>query len=323
MSPAQGPTNSGSSTESSILMGIPGFPGYAAASLGLVLKSHTGLALKTFELRTGKPGIGMVSQGKRVTIPLAVVVMDAFEESVSHHSRFIEHLDGDVNNCRLDNLRYSAFSEAPGERDIELDETVVLDSICEPGEVWADIPSSDGYLVSNHGRIRRTGSAKVRTPGTGINGFLSVIIRGKNVYLHRAVAELFVPKESPEDTCVNHRDGDLSNNHASNLLWCTYSYSANQRTPEKTQRKMHTRISKATKKYALKDMPGKYSRSLCLNLTEELHNELVVISEAIDQPLTAIFRHSIIEFVENYRARNVAPLRSWDIADTVDEDGEE
>ena len=303
-------------------MRIPGFPEYAASNLGMVIKVRTGLALKTFDLRTGKPGIGMLSQGKRVTIPLAVVVMNTFEESVSHHSRFIDHLDGDVHNCRLDNLRYSAFSEAPGERDIELDEAVVLDSICEPGEVWAVLPSSEGYLISNHGRIRRTGSAKVRTPGTGVNGFLSVIVRGKNVYLHRAVAELFVTKENPEETCVNHRDGDLSNNHASNLLWCTYSYSANQRTPEKTQRKTHSRVSRATREYVLKDMPGKYSRSLCLNLTEELHNELVGISEAIDQPLTAIFRHSIIEFVENYRANNVTPVKPWDIADTNDDDGE-
>ena len=306
----------------STLRGVPGFPGYYASNRGLVLKKSTGLVLKTTVLRSGKPAVGLLANGRRSLTPLATVIMDVFEGGTSHQSRYIEHIDGNVHNCDFDNLRYSAVAETPDSVDHDMEESVILDSICEPGEIWADLPSSAGYLISSHGRIRRKGSSKVRIPGNGVTGYLASPLRGKNVYAHRAVAEVFVPKDSPEKNCVTHLDGDRHNNHASNLAWCTYSQSATMRTPEKAPRKTHSRVSRATREYVLKDMPGKFSKSLCLSMTEEMHDDLVKISEDIDHPVTAIFRHAIIEFVENYRANNVAPVKPWDIADTNDDDGE-
>ena len=49
-----------------------------------------------------------------------------------------------------------------------------------------------------------------------INGY-------KNYYLHRIIASLFI--ENPNDLpCINHIDGDKTNNAISNLEWCTYSH---------------------------------------------------------------------------------------------------
>jgi hypothetical protein len=51
---------------------------------------------------------------------------------------------------------------------------------------------------------------------------LSVGNKQKRVSVHRLVAEYFLPVISGK-RFVNHKDGDKTNNHVSNLEWCTSS----------------------------------------------------------------------------------------------------
>ena len=48
----------------------------------------------------------------------------------------------------------------------------------------------------------------------------------KNRYIHRLVAESFLPNENeyPE---VDHKDGNISNNNVENLRWCTHLENVN------------------------------------------------------------------------------------------------
>lgn len=94
-------------------------------------------------------------------------------------------------------------------------------------EIWKDIPGYEGlYQASNYGNVRsmnynRTGQVRELKQNFK-NGYCFVLLRRKNCYVHRLIAETFLenPENKPQ---VNHIDGDKHNNHVSNLEWCTVS----------------------------------------------------------------------------------------------------
>lgn len=93
------------------------------------------------------------------------------------------------------------------------------------GEIWVPIECLGGrYAVSNLGNVRNQSSGCVLKPiKNKKSGFLYVSFHGnpkKKVYIHKAVAEAFVPNT---DGCmyVRHRNGDKSDNRSGNLEWHT------------------------------------------------------------------------------------------------------
>lgn len=104
-------------------------------------------------------------------------------------------------------------------------------------EIWEPIPYAESYQVSNLGSVRTVSRKvnssvqpcgfRVTTPknisifdnGRGYKVATTQIQRQKkNYYVHRLVAERYVPNplNLPE---VNHKDGDKSNNAFWNLEW--------------------------------------------------------------------------------------------------------
>jgi len=111
-------------------------------------------------------------------------------------------------------------------------------------EVWKQIDDFN-YEVSSHGNIKKIGhvpnDAEFLKGKKNIYGRLYIFITGyrvskrkreirypiskplfgpscERVYIHRAVAEAFIP--NPQNKrIVSHRDGNKSNNNVNNLYW--------------------------------------------------------------------------------------------------------
>jgi hypothetical protein len=108
-------------------------------------------------------------------------------------------------------------------------------------EIWKEIKGYEGlYEVSNFGNVRsldryvhtkgnglRLHRGKILTPETNKLGYKRLHASkdgvSKHLLVHRLVAEAFLPNYNNYPV-VNHKDENPSNNHVSNLEWCTYSY---------------------------------------------------------------------------------------------------
>ena len=109
------------------------------------------------------------------------------------------------------------------------------------GEIWRDVPSVPGVLVSSEGRVmfvpHREPMPKGGTrayggqPTFGVwnkaDARFIIIVQGKTYKVHRLVAEAFHGPAPFEDAVVMHSDENAANNRASNLEWGTQKQNLN------------------------------------------------------------------------------------------------
>ncbi len=99
-------------------------------------------------------------------------------------------------------------------------------------EIWnkvlyPDFSSKVNLWISNQGRIKSYRTKKIGgviLKGAYISNYNVIFVELKNgkrktLFVHKLVAEFFIPKSDEDKKYVIHRDYDLRNNFVNNLQW--------------------------------------------------------------------------------------------------------
>ena len=101
------------------------------------------------------------------------------------------------------------------------------------GEIWKEILGFPNYFVSNMGRVKKLSKRYKsfylinitynKISGYGYVSITNVSGKKKNISLARLVAHNFVDGYSEKNNTIDHKDGNKTNNCASNLEWVSQS----------------------------------------------------------------------------------------------------
>ena len=80
----------------------------------------------------------------------------------------------------------------------------------------------DDYEITTEGQVINKNNGHVLKPQPNGKGYLRVSIGGKLKFVHRLVAEKYIPNPNNYKQ-VNHKDGNKLNNSVDNLEWVTKS----------------------------------------------------------------------------------------------------
>lgn len=190
------------------------FPEYRVSDEGFVLRGKVKKPLKCYD-RNGSIVVRLNSCLGRVEYYLRQLVWEAFNGPVYLDDEDIVHIDGNVMNCRLDNLKKVTREEA----DVILG---LIDSDL-PGEIWRPCPDAPTLLASNMGRVKIEGSKKVhptRAHQSDSSTVLKnrVVVNRRTYHVDRLVWSAFYG--SPEigrNGFIDHINGDYLDDHLENL----------------------------------------------------------------------------------------------------------
>lgn len=120
-----------------------------------------------------------------------------------------------IDKSKIDG-RYSSCRKCNSQKE----KNILLKDYIE-GEIWMELESTNGIIeVSSLGRVYNKHYGHLMNPTKTSHGYKKVSINGKEIYLHRLVASVFLSNDENKPQ-VNHKNGIKSDNRVENLEWCT------------------------------------------------------------------------------------------------------
>lgn len=217
---------------------------YEVSSMGNIRNSKRKTLLRKQLTGNGYERVTLRDGDKYVGRDVHRLVAQAFIPN-PHNKKTVNHKNKVRNDNRAENLEWATNSEqtlhARNTDNIIEYNRITLDYQEHNDEIWKDIPNAK-YEVSNYGYIRNKQNGYIKTLTVDGRGYVYVNIHSKSRSVHRLVAEVYL-SDFTSDCIINHKDGNKTNNHVTNLECTTqrmnvfHSY-ANNLMPNKKKSKV-------------------------------------------------------------------------------------